>query len=170
MDYLNEVGAPLPAAVTRDIVLGYFPWRKDRGGERNTALGELKFFSQVMDEAVRRGYAPRNPALKLGMKRAEVEHKTPWTLKQVQIAVDAAKKRDKFGWLHVSILMGFYQAVRCGQCRVPLDCIDLDRQLINYPAHVMKSGRPHSQPIDPKFVPILKDPPKGLQRSRPCKY
>ena len=120
MDYLNEVGAPLPAAITRDIVLGYFPWRKDRDGERNTALGEVKFFSQVMDEAVRRGYAQHNPALKLGMKRAEVEHKTPWTLKQIQIALDAAEKADKFGWMHVSILMGYYQAVRCGQCRVPL--------------------------------------------------
>ena len=157
MDYLNEVGAPLPAAVTRDIVLGYFPWRKARGGERNTALGELKFFSQVLDEAVRRGYTPHNPALKLGMKRAEVEHKTPWTLKQTEIALDAAEKQDKFGWLHVSILMGFYQAVRSGQCRVPLNCIDLDRRVINYPAHVMKSGRPHSQPIDPKFHPILSE-------------
>ena len=29
--------------------------------------------------------------------------------------------------------MGFYQAVRIGQCRVPLDCIDLDRRVINYP-------------------------------------
>jgi hypothetical protein len=51
--------------------------------------------------------------------------------------------------------MGHYQAVRSGQCRVPLNCIELDRRVINYPASVMKSGRPHSQPIDPKFLPIL---------------
>jgi hypothetical protein len=31
----------------------------------------------------------------------------------------------KCGWLDVSILMGFYQAVRSGQCRVPLDCINV---------------------------------------------
>jgi hypothetical protein len=77
------------------------------------------------------------------------------TVKQINIALAAAEKRDKFGWLHVSILMGHYQAVRCGQCRVPLNCIDLERRVIDYPASVMKSGKPHSQPIDPKFLPVL---------------
>jgi hypothetical protein len=43
---------------------------------------------------VRRSYAPNNPALKLGMKRAEVEHKTPWTLKQTEITLAAAEKRQ----------------------------------------------------------------------------
>jgi integrase len=27
--------------------------------------------------------------------------------------------------------------------------------VINYPGNVMKKGRPHTQPIDPKFLPIL---------------
>jgi hypothetical protein len=40
------------------------------------------------------------------VKRAEVEHKTPWTLKQTEIALEAAEHLDKFGWLHVSIPMG----------------------------------------------------------------
>ena len=59
-DYLGELGVTAPAVVTREMVLGYMPWRKKHGGERNTALLEMKFFGQVLEEAVHRGFIRTN--------------------------------------------------------------------------------------------------------------
>ena len=61
------------------MVLGYMPWRKKHGGERNTALLEMKFFDQVLEEAVNRGFIRTNCARKLGIQKIEQEHKNPWT-------------------------------------------------------------------------------------------
>lgn len=59
--------------------------------------------------------------------------------------------------IQIPLISPIYQAVRCGQCRVPFNCIDLERKVIDYPASVMKKGAPHSQPIDPRFLPILRE-------------
>jgi hypothetical protein len=58
------------------MVLGYMPWRKKHGGERNTALLGMKFFGQVREEAVHRGFIRTNCARKLGIQKIEQEHKT----------------------------------------------------------------------------------------------
>jgi integrase len=155
--YLDELGITVPSAITSEVVLDYLPWRKAHHGERNTAIYEIKFFAQLLDEAKKRGYARENAARDLHLKLSAVEHKRVWTDEQVRIAIEAAGKADRFGWLHVALLMGKYQAVRFGQCQVPLDCIDLNSQVINYPAEIMKGGKPHTQPIDPEFTPVLKE-------------
>jgi integrase len=67
------------------------------------------------------------------------------------------EKRDRFGWLHVTFLMGLYQAVRLRQSQVPISCIDFRRRLITYPAITVKGGRAFSHPIDPDFLPVLKE-------------
>ena len=68
-DYLGELGVRAPAAVTREIVLGYMPWRKKHGGERNTAILEMKFFGQVLAESLHRGFIKTNCGLKLGIQK-----------------------------------------------------------------------------------------------------
>ena len=55
--------------------------------------------------------------------------------------------------MHVTFLMGFYQASRLQQCAVPLRLVDLNRKLINYADEGVKGGKGFSQPIDPDFVP-----------------
>ncbi len=154
--YLKEVGVTSPVAVTREIVLGYLSWRKEHGGGRNTAIYETKFFGQIMDEAVQRGFARTNPARTLGLKKEEQEHKTPWTDEEVQRVGRALGSADKFGWMHVTFLMGLFQASRLRQCAEPLRLIDLNRQLINYADADVKGRKGFSQPIDPDFLPILR--------------
>jgi hypothetical protein len=153
--YLDEVDVKIPATVTRETILDYVGRREAEGAARNTALSEVKLIAQVLDEAVTRGYAKTNVARKLGLKTTPQTHKTPWTDAQINLAIDAAEKADRFGWIHVALLMGRFQAVRLGSCAVPLDCIDLERKEIRYPGSVMKNGREFQQAIFPDFLPIL---------------
>jgi hypothetical protein len=165
IEYLSQAGATHPSAVTRDLTLAYpawrtarkSGWRKQKSSGTNTALYEIKFLAMMLDEAIHRGYARENPARRLGIAQTEHKHKTVWTDRQIEIALDAAEKSEPYGWIHVSLLMGKYQAVRLAQSAVPLDSIDLQRKVIRYPGSLMKGGRSYDQAIDPNFIPLLSE-------------
>ena len=133
----------------------FLEWRKEKGGGRNTAIAEIKAMGTILDEAVARGYMTANPFRKLGFKQEEQKRKMPWTLQQVEVAVAAAEEVERFGWLHVVLLLGRYQAIRLNQCQAPLVDVDLRRRIIHYPDSLVKGGKGYSQPIDPEFYPIL---------------
>jgi integrase len=154
--YLSSVGATSPVAVNREIVLAYVQQREASGTSRNTALDEVSFLAVVLDEAFKRKYATENPARRLGLSRIEQVHKEIWTEEQIQLSLDAAEKADRFGFIHVALLMGKYQAARISSCAVPIAAIDFDRGEIRYPGNVIKGGKPFVQAIDPRFAPTLK--------------
>jgi len=154
--YLNELGIQSPGPVTREIVLAYLPWRQKHGAGRNTALMEIKFMGQVLGEAMKRGFIKTNPASKLGIQFADQEHKTPWSDEEIKLVGEKLEREARFGWLHVSYLMGLYQAVRLRQSVVPIRSIDLTRGVINYPSNIVKGRKGFSQPIDPVFTPTLR--------------
>jgi integrase len=155
MSYLKEKEITQPSALKREHIDQYFDWRKRRKGGRNTAIHEIKFLKQVMDEAVRRGYANANPASNLKLKKSVQKEKSVWSDEEISLVMGELEQRDKFGWMHVSFLMGLYQAVRLRQSQVPISRIDFRRRLITYPGIIVKGGRPFSHPIDPDFYPIL---------------
>jgi hypothetical protein len=157
LKYFQDIEISHPAALRREHVTGYLAWRKERGGERNTAIHEIKFLGTLMDEAINRGYATVNPARKLHIEKSASAEKVPWSELEVEQVGNALAERDKFGWMHVTFLMGLYQAVRLRQARTPLSCIDFRRRIIAYPADKVKGGKAYSQPIDPGFFPILQE-------------
>jgi integrase len=59
--------------------------------------------------------------------------------------------------MHVTFLMGLYQAVRLRQSEIPLSRIDFRRRIIDYPSDKVKGGKGYSQPIDPAFYPMLQE-------------
>src|ERR1700736_893899 len=67
--YLKEAPVAGPANLSRDHCLSYVNWREKRGGGRNSAALELRFLGQVVDEAIRRGMAERNPSRNLRIKK-----------------------------------------------------------------------------------------------------
>jgi hypothetical protein len=154
-EYFRENDITQPAALHREHVIDYLAWREKHGGHRNTAIHEIKFLGQLMDEAINRGYATANPARKLHIEKTPPAEKLPWTDTEVQKVMSALEERDRFGWMHVAFLMGRYQAVRLRQSAVPLACIAFDRRLITYPNEVVKGRKGFSQPIDPEFFPVL---------------
>lgn len=157
LEYATEVKATSPAAVTREIVLGFETWRRQHGASRNSILDELTFVAQILDEAVSRGYANANVARKLGLQTTQRKPKEVWTPEQIKVALDEAEKIDRFGWIRTVILMGRWQASRIGQCEVPLSGVDLERREFRFPGKVMKGGKPFTQAIDPRFLPELSE-------------
>jgi integrase len=155
--YFEDIEITHPATLRREHVTGYLEWRKKRGGERNTAIHEIKFLGTLMDEAINRGYATTNPARKLHIKKTAPAEKVPWSEFEVEQVGTALDERDKFNWMHVTFLMGLYQAARLRQSEIPLSCIDFRRRIIAYPAAKVKGGKAYSQPIDPRFFPILQE-------------
>jgi hypothetical protein len=171
--YFRENQISHPGALTLKHVEDYFAWRaKRRGsqrtvGNRNTAIGEIKFLRMMMDYAVQQGYATENPAKELVLKKEAAKEKNLWEDHEIKLVSDALSQPDKkFGWMHVTFLMGYYQAVRINQCRVPLSRIDFRRHQIDYPgqiavdgkkANLVKGGKGYVHRIDDEFYPILKE-------------
>ncbi len=157
LKFLEESDIIAPSALRREHMMLYLQFRNKV--RRSTATQEIKLLAMVIDEAIARGYASDNPCRKLGIAKEEIRHKTVWTPEQVRIALDAAEEFDRFGWLHVALLLGRYQAIRLMQCRIPLECIDLSRGMIHYPAAIVKggakSGKGYSQLIDSLLIPVL---------------
>jgi site-specific recombinase XerD len=155
--FFDEKQIKSPVQVRREHVDEFLIWRKKHGGARNTAIQEVKFLAQMMDEAIARGFIATNPARKLKLKPEASKEKSVWTDAEVELVNAALEKKDKFGWMHVTFLMGLNQAVRLRQSAVPLSAIDFTRKLINYPDVIVKGAKGYSQPISPAFIETLRD-------------
>jgi len=157
LKYFQENEVTQPATLRREHVINYLEWRQKHGGHRNTAIHEIKFLGMLMDEAINRGYATTNPARKLHIEKTAPAEKVPWSEFEVEQVEKALAERNKFGWMHVTFLMGLYQAARLRQSEIPLSRIDFRRRIIDYPSDRVKGGKGYSQPIDSDFYPILQE-------------
>jgi integrase len=157
LEYFKEIDVTQPVALRREHVINYIEWRKKHGGGRNTAIHEIKFLGMLMDEAISRGYASANPARRLHLEKSAPVEKVAWSDFEVDRVGVALAERSKFGWMHVTFLMGLYQAVRLREAQIPLSRIDFQRRIIDYPSDKVKGGKGYSQPIDPAFFPILQE-------------
>jgi hypothetical protein len=166
--WLAEMSLPGPVNVTREACVGYVDWRKRNGGGRNTAANEIGLLAMIFDESIARGHLEKNPARNLRIKRAPSKPKEPFTDKQLAKldAVFASGSHsyqfegkpvrvDSYSWLHVSYLLGRYQASRLQQARVPLSAIDFESNCIHWPAEIMKGGKAFTQQIDPRLAEVL---------------
>jgi hypothetical protein len=154
--YFQSLGVKTPAQVTFNVVDGYLSWRLQNNGKKNTAIGELKLLAMILDHAIRKGFLQANVARRLGLKRERAAEKIPWPDNAVvTVAKDLAEKRFS-SWMHVSLGFGLYQAARLRQIEgLPLSAIDLERGVIHYPFSFVKGEKSFSQPIDPRFRPLL---------------
>jgi hypothetical protein len=178
-----------PCELTREHIDQYITWRTEPrrryyakkglkyrsplhgvlvSRSRNTAIQEIRFIRQVMNEAVEREYVTKNPTLNLRLKPVSPKKKALWSDHEI-ITVDAElDKRDKFGWMHVVFLFCLYQAMQFREIEMPLSCIDFETTkflngtecpwlgLITYPHVKGEDNKPFTQPIVPEFYPILK--------------
>jgi integrase len=144
--------------IRREFAQQYLAWRTDEtgGAGRNTAIQEIKFMGMVLEEGIPRGFCDTNPLRKLGMKKDRSLGKELWTDEQIRV-VQAHIEKTKTLWQRVTFYFGLYQACRLRQCQVPLAGIRLNIGTIQYPDVVVKGGEAYSQPIDPRFLPILEE-------------
>lgn len=169
-EYLQARDIKHPSMLSREDVLAYLDWRcspspgkwqNPNHTKRDSAIKELNLLGQIMDEAIQRGYADKNHARKHGIKKSKPAEKVAWSDAEIATVGAALEARDRFGWMHVTFLMGLHQAARLRQAQIPLSAIDLNadpkRRVINYPDARVKGGQGYSQPISPDFYPILQE-------------
>jgi integrase len=115
--YLREHGIAAPDALTRQHVFDYVYWRtaqrKEKSGRaprRNTALFEMRVLGRIMEEAVLREMAERNPAAKLGLKRDATPPK-PEILPDQQDTIFAALRKRPL-WMQRSFRIALQTGLR----------------------------------------------------------
>jgi integrase len=164
--YLEHVNIISPLQVTYRHCTDYAQFRTKpptnaiRARSFNTALTELKVFSAILQEAVRRGYISANPCLRLGLKRTPPKKK-PEITRTEQLKIEAAlEQQDE--WMRDSWLVAMRQGCRISETAVPLTNIDLTQRLITF---VGKAGRIHTAPLHDDLLPLVRHAKKE-RRSR----
>lgn len=147
--FLSERSISTPRQFTYRHIPEYVDWRTKSAG-KNTAIHELKFMGVIMNEAVRREFAERNPCVRMGLKKDEAKEKSVWSDEEIS-AVSAAIHTQPH-WLRCTFVLGLYQAARLRQ--VPrLSGIDFSRMQITY--HTTKGNKPFTHPMDERAKPLL---------------
>lgn len=130
------------------------------GKSSNWTILRLKLMSQIMTEAVRRGFAQGNPLVKMGLRADKPKAKPAWSDEVIALVNREVKKQEQ--WMRVTFLLGLFQACRMRQCEIPLADIDLARGWITYWRTIdgrplVKGDKPFTQPIDPRLLPELRE-------------
>jgi integrase len=158
LKYFEERKITTPQLFKREHVDDYLAWRTQQGAGRNSAIGELKFLAQVLDEAITRNFVSGvNVCRKLRIRADKPADKVPWSDDEVALVQAELEKNHRYDWMHVSFLLGLHQAARLRMCAIPLSAIDFGKRMINYPGAAMKGGKSFSQPIAPEFIDVLRD-------------
>jgi len=153
LDYINVIS---PLQVTYQICRAYPQFRTNppakiiRPRTFNTALTELKVFSAILQEAVRRGYLTANPCLKLGYKRTPPKQKPEITADEQRTIEAALIRQDQ--WMQESWLVAMHQGCRISETAVPLRNIDLETGTISF---LGKGNRIHTAPLHKEVVPLV---------------
>lgn len=116
----------------------------------NTALTELKVFSAVLQEAVRRGYITANPCIRLGLKRTPPKQKAEITDEE-RIKIEAALETMP-AWMADCFLVAMRQGFRLSETAVPLPNVDLTVQTVTVTG---KGGKIHTAPLHADLLPLV---------------
>ena len=171
--WMKSAGITHPSELTRAHMSAYRQWRspenqkghnaggksgtRNKGARLNTVIGEIRFLGRVLGEAKARGYCSEIVTQKLGWQAEERREFEPWTDEEVAKALKASETLPKkLAWIRPALILGAYQASRCGQIAVPLSAFDFERGMIHWPRSVMKGKkRDWVQPLDPRAAALL---------------
>lgn len=151
--FLAEHRLSRAVQIERKHVTAYLTWRVQTAS-RNMAIQEIKMMGMILGEAVTRGQCTTNPFSKPGLVRDKAEEKSVWSDDEIR-ATAAHLEKYRCRWMRTAFYFGVYQACRLRQCQVPLGAIRLDLNVIQYPDRLVKGRQGFTQPIDPRFRPIL---------------
>lgn len=106
----------------------YLAWRMatevhGRKVKHNSALVELKFLSQLMNEAIRRELCEANPLLRLGIARQPHKVKPELTDKEIETLRRALAKQPS--WARIAFEISLYTGCRFSECEIPMTDVDL---------------------------------------------
>jgi hypothetical protein len=126
--FLKAEGIIYPRQIKYAHGEAYIRWRKanpvhGRKVRHNTALLELKFLSQLVNEAIRLEFCESNPLLRLGIARTPPKIKPELT--DAQIEHLRARLSGEPEWMRTCFEIALYTGCRFSECEIPMDNIDL---------------------------------------------
>lgn len=154
--FLAEKLLTVPRAVRYEHAEGFLVWRTSQKRHRgtniafNTALTELRLFSKVMTEAVRRGYADGNPLVRLGLRKDEIREKPEITDEEDRIIREALLTRP--AWMLECYHIAMCQGCRLTETKVPMSRVDLARNAITFYG---KGNKRFTTQLHPALRPLV---------------
>ena len=145
-----------PAQVTYKLCTDYPTFRTNapkqlmRSRSWNTALTELKVFSAILQESVRRGYIPANPCTRLGLKRQPPKQKAE--INEEERLLIESQLETRAIWMRDCFLVAMRQGCRLAETAVRLASIDTKAGTISFDA---KGGRIHTAPLHKDLLPLV---------------
>lgn len=155
--YLTVIKCLTPTYVTYQKCVDYVHWRSSdnkvltKACNWNTALTEVKVFSVILQEAVRRGYLGANPCFRLGLQRRNVKKKPRINEDEHLIIQNALKKAPE--WMQESWEVAMLQGCRLSETAVPMVRINIKHKTISF---IGKGGKIHTSPLHLKLMRLVK--------------
>ena len=154
--FLDHRGILAPSQVTYRLCTEYPDFRTAppkglmRPRSNNTALTELKVFSAILQEAVKREWIQANPCTRLGLKRTPPKKKPEITDAEATEIEQALASRD--AWMRDCWLVAMRQGCRLSETATPLKEVDTGARTITFNA---KGNRIHTAPLHPDLIPLI---------------
>src|SRR5581483_8628931 len=131
--FLASEGIMYPREVRYEHAQDYLRWRiatrvHERSVCRNTALAEMKFFSQILNESRRRDYIQSNPFTHLGFPREAPKVKPELSDEEIKTLLNAA--RTEPAWIGRAIRIATYTGCRFSECAIESSRIDIKNRTI----------------------------------------
>lgn len=159
--FLAEHDIVHPRQIRYEHARDYLEWRLRtpvyrRAADRNTALLELKFLSQLVNEAIRHGFADANPLNRLGIARTPARVKPDFTNDQIRELKERFAREVE--WMLVCSEIALYTGCRFSETAIPVSDINLAAGLLRLTDAKRNANDRRKQflvPIDDHLRPLL---------------
>ena len=148
-----------PENVTFASGQDYLDWRtayKKKSGKsvcRNTAIMEVKLFSQIMQQAMRLKLCTSNPLVRLGMRKDHPAKKPEITEEEFAIILPALANEPE--WMQVSWQIAMHTGCRLSDTKLPMRQIDFAEDRITFETPKGGEDFAFSVPIPSALRPFL---------------
>jgi hypothetical protein len=148
-------GIVTPSQVTYDDVIGFINWRIESCGVmKSTALKDRKVLRVLMQEAVRRGYASKNPCLKMGIANDEVEPAPEFSPEQIK-RIYAKLNGKEADWRYVAFRIGLETGTRLAATQIDYRHVDFEKKTLHFPKPKGGYAKAFTCPLPDSLVPML---------------
>lgn len=158
----------VPRALTYEHIRAYHKWRiefRKASGKRvssNTAIYDIKVLRLVMHEAVNRGYASHNPALRVRIPKERIRHARELLAHELALIESKlplwASARPSRAWMPVAYRIARYQGCRLRETRLNLATqVDLRSGVLTFVTKGHKKGDGETTAMHPKLRPLFAD-------------
>lgn len=157
--FMTFKGIASPADVRFTHGAEFVTWRQlpkknRKQASKNTALLELKTWSQVMQHASQRsGGAFTNPLIKLGIAKDKPARKAEFTDEEIEKCLAALESEPE--WMRLSFTIALHTGCRLRETALVMRLVDFKRMTITFDTPKGGEDKAFSRPLPKVLVPVL---------------